>query len=443
MTAAPGRRVLVVDDDHGHRAMLRAVLGDLACEVECAENGEQALACMTASLPALVLLDMRMPGLDGLATLQAMQQRGLHPLTIVLTAHADLDEAVAAMKLGAADYLKKPIDIASLQALLAHHFGGGNATEPDLPALPDGVIVASPLMREVCRDLHRIAESDAPVLLHGETGTGKEVFAELLHHWSQRRRGPLVPVNVAALPESLVESELFGHQKGAFTGATTARRGQVQAAEGGTLFLDEIGEMPMWMQPKLLRVLQSHRVTPLGGGEEQQIDFRLVSATNRDLDAEVREGRFRQDLYYRIAVIAVEIPPLRERPEDVLPLALRFLRGTGQKRLSPAAAALLTSYSWPGNVRELENTMLRAAILAPGDVVLPENLPPNVLAAPSRSPSAPADLDPVSLHDMEQRAILDALERANGNRSEAARQLGISRRKLLYRLKEYRQGDED
>jgi DNA-binding NtrC family response regulator len=392
MTPAAGCRILVVDDDQAHREMLRAVLSDLGYGVDCAADGEQALLRLAADLPSLVLLDMRMPRLDGLATLRAMRERGVMPVTIVVTAHADLDQAVLAMKLGAADYLRKPIDIESLRELVRQHCGG--------------------------RD---------------------EVAANLLHRWSGRSAAPLVAVNMAALPESLIESELFGHEKGAFTGAVASRSGRVQEADGGTLFLDEIGELPLALQPKLLRAIETRRVTPVGGRGERAIDFRLVTATNRDLDAEVQAEHFRQDLYYRIAVITVEIPPLRERPEEVLPLAQGILQREGRKRLSPAAAALLQSYPWPGNVRELQNAMLRAAILAAGDTVLPENLPPQLQAA--RAGAAPRSDEALSLADLEQRAILAMLERTDGNRSEAARLLGISRRKLLYRLKEYREGE--
>ncbi|MBL8733693.1 MAG: sigma-54-dependent Fis family transcriptional regulator [Planctomycetes bacterium] len=430
-----GCLVLIVDDDQAHRDMLRAVVGDLGYEAICAEGGEQALRSIAERPPAIVLLDMRMPGLDGLGTLQAMRRNGVAPATIVVTAHADLDDAIAAMKLGAVDYLRKPVDLDSLRALLARHCGVGATDLPGLPPLPDGVVVASPLTRDVCRDVARIAPSDAAVLLHGETGAGKEVFADLLHRWSPRHSGPMVAVNVAALPEALIESELFGHTKGAFTGAVAERRGRVHEADGGTLFLDEIGELPLALQPKLLRVLETRQVTPLGGREQQTIDFRLVVATNRDLDLEVQNGRFRQDLYYRIAVIAVEVPPLRERPEDVLPLAQFFLQREGRKHLGPAAAALLQAYPWPGNVRELQNAMRRAAILAAGEVVLPENLPPALLS--SGAPAAVSAAAGSSLAEMEHRAIVAMLERTDGNRSEAARRLGISRRKLLYRLKEY------
>jgi two-component system response regulator HydG len=437
--STPRPRVLVVDDDAAHRRMLHALLTDLDADVDCAADGREALDRIATRMPDLVLLDMRMPGLDGLGTLAAMRGAGFAPPTIVLTAHADLDDAVTAMKLGAADYLRKPIDIASLQALLDGHLGRQRpANDERRPELPQDVLVESPLMKDVCRDLARVAASDAPVLLHGETGTGKDVLANLVHRWSRRSSGPFIPVNVAALPESLVESELFGVVKGAYTGAQDTRKGRFQEADGGTLFLDEIGELPLALQPKLLRILQSKQVARIGESREREVDFRLVSATNRDLEAEVAAGRFRQDLYYRMAVIAIEVPPLRERREEILPLAQRFLGGVGvgHKRLSPAAQQALLCYSWPGNIRELENTMLRAAILAAGDVILPENLPPN-LRGPAAEPVVGHDEG--SLLELEKRAILAALERTDGNRSEAARLLGISRRKLLYRLKEYRE----
>ncbi|MFM1871994.1 MAG: hypothetical protein RL398_1416 [Planctomycetota bacterium] len=437
MTAVVRRTALVVDDDAAHREMLRAVVGDLGFEVATAVDGDDALRQLGVAVPDVVLLDMRMPKRDGLATLRAMRERGLAPFTVVVTAFAELEQAVEAMKLGAADYLRKPIDIESLREALGR-VGAGRSPDDALESvLPDGFVAVSPLMREACRDLRRVAMTDAAVLLRGETGTGKEVFAGLLHRWSGRRDGPFVAVNMAAMPEALIESELFGHARGAFTGASQAAAGRFRAADGGTLFCDEIGELPSAMQPKLLRALETRRFTPLGSTREEGSDFRLVSATNRDLEAEIAAERFRQDLYYRIAVITIEIPPLRERPEDVLPLAKSFLAREGGKRLSPAAATLLQQYDWPGNVRELQNAMLRAAILAAGDVILPENLPPGMTASAKGVDAAKADAD--SLAEVEQRAILDMLERTEGNRSEAARRLGISRRKLVYRLKEWRE----
>jgi len=433
----PPRRLLVVDDDAAHRRMLSEILSDLEVEVTAAENGREALESMQKEAPELVLLDIRMPVMDGLETLAAMARLGLEIPTVVLTAHADLDDAVRAMKLGARDYLRKPIDIGSLKELVERFLGRSAEPLRDHPPLPAGLVFESALMREVLGELARIANSDVPVLLCGETGTGKDVLAGLLHQWSPRRIGPLVAVNVAALPETLVESELFGHLKGAFTGAVADRIGRLEEAQGGTLFLDEIGEMPLALQPKILRAIESRRVARLGGGPERQLDFRLVTATNQDLEREIEANRFRQDLYYRVAVITVEIPPLRERPEDVPALARSFLDGDERRRLSPAAESLLLAYDWPGNIRELRNTMLRASVLAPGDLVLPEHLPPSLCGI---DPSAiRPEVSGRSLAAVEKRAILEALERSAGNRTEAARALGISRRKLIYRLKQYRE----
>ena len=449
MKPAP-RRVLVVDDDAAHRTMLCEILGDLDLAVDRAADGEEALHALASRPPDLMILDMRMPVLDGLGTLRAMSERSIHVPTIILTAHADLDDAVQAMKLGALDYLRKPIDIASLQSLLEQHLAvGADRGVDDLPDLPLGVIAQSPLMRAVLADLARVAASAAPLLLRGETGTGKDVLAGLAHRWSRQNAGPLVAVNVAALPESLVESELFGHSRGAFTGAERERKGHFEAADGGTLFLDEIGEMPLGVQPKILRALQDGKISRLGEATERRFNFRLVSATNRDLEGAVAAGEFRQDLYYRIAVITIEVPPLRERREDILPLARGFLEreGGGHKRLSPSAEDLLLSYAWPGNIRELSSAMLRAAVLAPGDVILPDNLPPALRSGPTESVGLGAETGPdgsdLSLAQLEKRAIEAALERSGGNRTEAAQALGISRRKLLYRLKQYREGTAD
>ena len=456
MSVKQAAKVLVVDDDDAYRAMLREVLGDLHVAVECVRNGQEALEYLESNSPALVLLDVRMPVLNGLDTLRAMRERNLVVPTVMLTAHADLDDAVQAMKLGATDYLRKPIDIASLEDLIDRFASGGRPdpgsrteldrrAEPDsgFPPLPQSAIFSAPIMRDLLKELGRIAKSDAPVLLCGETGTGKEVLADLVHRWSPRHLGPLVPVNMAALPESLIESELFGHTAGAFTGADRARDGRFQEAHGGTLFLDEIGEMPLALQPKILRALETRRVTRLGEAKDRAVDFRLVTATNRDLEAEAEAGRFREDLYYRVAVIMVEVPPLRERREDILPLARHLLRRASRepKRLSTACENILLAHAWPGNIRELDNAMQRAAILAAGEVILPEALAPHIRKSVAQlddgQRNATVALDDLSLAAMEKRAILDALSRSDGNRSEAARALGISRRKLLYRLKEY------
>jgi len=437
-------QILLVDDDRAHRFMMRGLLSDLGHGILCAENGEQALEILVTETVDLMLLDMRMPVMDGLGTLRAMQARSIHVPTIVLTAHAEIQDAVEAMKLGARDYLRKPIDMTQLQELLATVLGESSTPAPNpLADIPEGMVFAAPLMLQVLSEVRRVAPTDASVLLRGETGTGKDIVATLLHQWSRRVDGPMIPVNMAALPESLMESELFGHIKGAFTGADQQRSGRFQAAHGGTLFLDEVGEIPLELQPKLLRVLQTRQVSRLGDSHEEKIDYRLVSASNRDLEAEIEAGRFRQDLYFRLAVITIEIPPLRERREDILPLARRFLAqgSEGRKRLSPSTEDRLLAYDWPGNIRELENSILRASILAPGDVVLPENLPPQLRSSHRESgPGANTTARSLLLADLEKKAIFEALEKCDGNRSEASRLLGISRRKLLYRLKEYREG---
>jgi DNA-binding NtrC family response regulator/signal transduction histidine kinase len=434
------RNILVVDDDRAHREMLATVLGDLVGEVRTAESGEDAIDSVAGATPDLVLLDMRMPGLSGIETLDRLRASGFAGPTVILTAYADVDDAVEAMKLGAADYLRKPIDLGTLTDLVRRHLG----TAPEdvgvagHPALPDGVVFASPMMETLLAELARAAASRVPILLAGETGTGKEILADLVHRWSPRADGPMVGMNMAALPETLIESELFGHRKGTFTGADRDREGRIRDADGGTLFLDEIGELDPAIQPKLLRVLETGRVTQLGATGETSVDFRLVTATNRDLETEIAEGRFREDLYYRIAVITIEVPPLRERREEILPLARRFLADTDAtgKRLAASAEDALTAHDWPGNIRELRNAIQRAAVLAPGEVILPENLPPTVRPASPDDRRAPDE----SLADLEKRTILATLERCEGNRSEAARRLGISRRKLLYRLKEWGKG---
>ncbi len=434
-------RILIVEDNPAHREMLRKVLGDLDLDIDCRENGQEALNYLQDHQPSMVFLDMKMPVMDGLTTLKRMRQLGIEIPTVAMTAFSDVDDAVQAMKLGAVDYLRKPTALNTLHALIETY------TQLDLQPqaskdleIPKEYQFSSPLMLQVLGELKRIAQSDVSVLLHGETGTGKEVLAELLHHWSPRASGPLVPVNIAAIPETLLESELFGHSRGAFTGADRERKGRIEEAHGGSLFLDEIGEMALPLQPKLLRVLQTKTFSRLGESKVKSSDFRLVSATHRDLEAGSREGWFRQDLYYRIAVITVEIPPLRERKEDILLLARKFLdRGSeGRKRLSAEAEEMVLQYSWPGNIRELQNTMTRVFILAPGEVVLPDSLPPT-LKAPQTNPYESAKSPPLSLAEMEKKAILEALQKTQGNRSEAARLLGISRRKLLYRLKEFRE----
>ncbi len=436
-----GLVILVVDDDPAHRAMLGAFLEGRKGRVLEAGTAEEGLEILGRTRPDLVLLDMRMPGIGGMGFLEKAVALDPSLHVVVVTAFAEVETAVEAMKLGARDFLTKPLDLALLEDILDSCGGdaGASGRGEGHPPLPEGLVFKSPLMEQVLSEVAAAAVSScAPVLFCGESGCGKEILAELVHLWSPRSEGPLVRINLAAVPESLLEAEFFGHERGAFTGAGRARKGYFEEARGGTLFLDEVGDLPASLQPKLLRALDTGKVRRLGGAEEIEIDARIVSATNKDLEEEVEAGRFRLDLYYRLAVFVVEIPPLRERPEDILPLAAKFLAeaGGGDKRLSRAAERVLLAYSWPGNVRELKNSMERAAILAPGEWVLPEHLPPALRGAQGR-PSPRSGREGKSLAEIEKEAILEALERCGGNRTKAAKVLGISRRKLLYRLKEY------
>lgn len=425
--------ILVVDDDPGYRDLLEGVLGRRFSRVLSANCGEQALERISECTIDLMLLDMRMPGMGGLGVLQQLSAQGVEIPTLVLTAYAEVDDAVQAMKLGARDYLRKPIDLAELVELMEVHLGNPATQDVSSQPLPTGFVAESPAMRSLLLELAQIAQSDAPLLLLGESGTGKEELANLVHEWSPRKGHPMMAVNVTALPASLIESELFGHAKGSFTGADQRRDGLIRSADGGTLFLDEIGDMPIDAQPKVLRVLESGEVKRVGESQTTPVDFRLISATHRNLEESIEAGEFRLDLYYRLAVVTLEVPALRQRREDVLPLARLFLAKAGgeKKQLSPDVCALLESYRWPGNIRELRNVITRATILSPGDRILAEHLPPNL-----RSAGSPTE-ELMSLAAMERRAILSALENNDGNRTLAARELGISRRKLLYRLKEY------
>ncbi len=431
-------RVLIVDDEASQRRLLGGFLASRGFSVEEADSGEAAVETIRQSLPNLVLLDVRLPGMDGMETLAAIREFARDLPVLLITAYADLRQAVAAVKSGADDYLAKPIDLEELEATVTDMLGSPDLAPADRatgPELPPGFVCESPAMRRVVETVAVVAPSEAPVLILGESGVGKEVVAELIHAWSPRRGGPLVAANCAGLPESLIESELFGHTKGAFTGATQPRQGFFRAADGGTLFLDEIGELPLHLQPKLLRALESGQVTPVGSDAPVHIDTRLVAATNRDLGEAVAEGRFRDDLYYRINVVELILPPLRQRCDDILPLARHFATqfARGPVRLSPQAVQCLLAHDWSGNVRELRNAIQRACLLSRGDVILPEHLPARLAAAADRAP--PGETDEGRLSQVERTTILATLAECSGNRTHAAKKLGISRRALLYKLR--------
>jgi DNA-binding NtrC family response regulator len=439
--AASPLPILIVDDDAGQRSLLETFLRSRGYRTETAGSGREALQMLAAKKFAMMISDVRMPGISGIETLRRVRQEQPTLPVLLVTAFADIRSAVAAMRDGAVNYLAKPIDLDELIASV--QFATDRRPAPAAPAkaagnLPPGIIAASPLMQAVYRDAAVIAPSATRVLITGESGVGKEVVAELIHAWSPRAGGPCLKVNCAAIPENLLESELFGHEKGSFTGAVQQRIGRFEEANGGTIFLDEIGELPPALQVKLLRVIHDGSFSRIGSNRALHTDARVLAATNRDLEAQIAAGNFREDLFYRLNVMEVHIPPLRERPEDIIPLATFFIGQFSQQkaRFSAAATACLRRYRWPGNVRELRNAMERAALLSRSDVVLPEHLPSRVVAGANAQPAEPVDA--VQLEQIEREAILKALRKNNYNRTETAKELAISRRALTYKLQRLR-----
>ncbi len=431
------RTVLIVDDEAAQRKLLQGFVEPLGFHVTCAGSAEEALEQIRDTPVDMVLLDVRLPGMSGLEALPKLRELAPQLPVLLITAYGDLRQAVAAVKSGAVDYLVKPVDLNELEAVLVDTLGNPQAEKTaraPLPELPAGIVFESASMRRVAETLAVVADSSVPVLIMGGSGTGKEVVAQLLHRWSGRAEGPMVAANCAGLPESLIESELFGHTKGAFTGASEARQGLFRAAHGGTLFLDEIGELPLHLQPKLLRAIETGQITPVGSETPVPVDTRLIAATNRDLSEAVEAGKFRDDLYYRINVVELVVPPLSQRREDVLPLAKRFGSefGGGPVRFSPQAVNCLLAHAWPGNVRELRNAIQRACLLSRGDVVMPEHLPPRI-AGLAEQPSENSGEGRLS--QVERATILATLAECRGNRTHAAKKLGISRRALIYKLR--------
>ncbi len=442
MSAPPAPRLLIVDDDPGQRGLLDSFLKSQGFATTAVASGEQALEVLRTQPIDMMISDVRMPGLSGLETLRrARQEHAVLPVLLV-TAFADVREAVGAMRDGAVNYLSKPIDFDELLASVRQATGLVKVApvrfEVDRP-LPPNVLAHSALMQAVFRDVALIAPSDSRVLITGESGVGKEVVADVLHAWSARAGGPLIKVNCAAIPENLLESELFGHERGSFTTAVAQRIGRFEQAHHGTLFLDEIGEMSPQLQAKLLRVTQDGTFNRVGSNKEIQSECRLLTATNKHLEEEVAAGRFREDLFYRLNVVELNVPALRERPEDILPLATRFIdEFTGGKaRLSSALSDCLVRYSWPGNVRELRNSLERAALLCRGELVLPDHLPTRVRAVLDQPP--PPVTNDATLEDIEREAIFRALHTHSFNRTETAKALKISRRALTYKLQRYRE----
>jgi two-component system response regulator AtoC len=452
-------KVLVVDDDESIRKLLSAVLIREGFEVICANDGMQALEVFRTLSPDIILMDVRMPGMGGLQALEEMRKLRKDAIVIFMTAFAAVNTAVQAIKLGAFDYIIKPFDIEELlllvgRALQLHRMRNDiNLLHRELSKSYrfERILTANPKMKELCLTVAKIAKSNASVLITGESGCGKELIATAIHYNSARCNGPLVKINCGAVPEGLLESEFFGHEKGSFTGAIARRRGRFEQAHGGTIFLDEIGDISPGLQVKLLRVLQEREFERVGGNETIKTDVHVIVATNRDLEGMVRAGTFRQDLYYRLNVVSLQVPPLRERPEDIRLLADYFLQKFANENggeiidFDESVPATLLHYPWPGNVRELANAIESAVIMSTGSIIFAEDLPKHICSSDQRNvsgvpaPEAGATARPLKemVKEFERQAIIQALECNHGNRVQTARELGISRRSLLYKLQEY------
>ncbi len=458
--------ILVVEDDDALRDALLITLEAAGYRVSGADGGPTALALLDREAFQMVVSDLRMAPMDGLQLLGEIRLKKPGLPVLLMTAFGDVDKAVAAMRGGACDFMLKPFEPKALLDQIERYA---------VPPAAEGVVAADARTREVLLLAARVARTDATVLLTGESGTGKEVFARYIHEQSQRAKGPFVAINCAAIPDTLLEATLFGHEKGAFTGAQNAQAGKFEQADGGTLLLDEISEMPLGLQAKLLRVLQEREVERVGGKKPVPVDIRVLATSNRNMTMEVAAGRFREDLFYRLNVFPLAIPSLRERSGDIVPMARHFLALHGARlgrvaKIGAGAAAKLAAHPWPGNVRELENAMQRALILAPGDIIETEHLllptaagevpatstlaaafaAPSSVAVPpaptfaSEVPSQPSQLFvpqgiPANMKDLERQHILETLAKVGGSRKKAIELLGISERTLRYKLKQYRE----
>ena len=439
-------RVLVADDEKNLREVLVRELGRRGHDVDSVADGEAALERLAAGGYDVVVLDMKMPKREGIEVLRELASLPESPQAIVMTGFQEVGTAVEAMKLGAYDYLTKPAKIEELDILIRKAAEKGQLLRDNVAlwahapgAAPfSGILTRNPRMHEVLRMIERVAPTDSSVLILGESGTGKELVARGVHEHSPRAQRPFVPIHCGALPREVLESELFGHEKGAFTGAVAAKPGLIELADGGTLFLDEIGEMEADSQVKLLRALETGTFFRVGGTRPRRVDVRIVAATNRDLAEAMRQGQFCQDLYYRINTIAIQLPPLRDRREDIALLAKHFVEESaayGVRRLGAAALAALEAYAWPGNVRELQHAIERAVILGQGEEIHPEDLPPEVAGG---APPVPAVPVAGSLEGMERQHIVATLRQVGGHRGKAAALLEVDPKTLYRKILAYR-----
>ncbi|MFO0631504.1 MAG: sigma-54 dependent transcriptional regulator [Nannocystaceae bacterium] len=452
-TQTPGASILVVDDEPAARSALVELLREEGFTVRSAADGFKALGQLDEWVPDLVVTDVKMPGMDGIELMKKIRERFEGTGVIVMTAYGSVEHAVSAMQLGADDYLTKPVHFPELLVVVRRVLASYDLRRENMrlksALVGEGItpgldwIGQSKQSRELLGLVRQVADSEASVLILGESGTGKELVARALHAWSRRKNGPFVPVHCAALNEGVLESELFGHEKGAFTGATGKREGRFLKADGGTLLLDEVGDIPLSVQVKLLRFLQERQFEPVGSDAPISVDVRVIASTHRDLQREVREGRFREDLFYRLNVITLRTPPLAQRREDIPALAMHFLERYASKSrkiirgFSDRALRVLLSADWPGNVRQLENCIERAVVLCQGHEVEPRHLPRDIMVHARTGDETPP-IPGSSMAEIEKFAILKTLEHVRGSTSKAAEILGISPRKIQYRLAEYR-----
>ncbi|MBF7084567.1 sigma-54-dependent Fis family transcriptional regulator [Desulfallas sp. Bu1-1] len=442
-------KILIIDDEKHMCWALEKAMRQEGYIAISASNGMDGLKKIKDEMPSLVILDLKMPGMDGMQVLKKAREINPRLPVIILTAHGTIDTAIEAMKMGAVDYVTKPFDLVELNIMIKQHLAVTqlqtevNFLRSELAKKYGNIIGQSTAIREVIQIIEQVAKTSATVLITGESGTGKEVAALSIHHNSPRCEAPFVPVNCAALPEQLLESELFGHEKGAFTGASSRKPGRFELANGGTIFLDEIAEMPPNMQAKLLRILQEKTFERVGGTETLRVDVRVIAATNRDLRQLIREGLFREDLFYRLNVVQIHLPPLRERREDIPLLVEHFIQkfGTAYKvnSISPEAMSLLEQYDWPGNVRELQNIVERASIICRGHEIQPEHLPSEIqrIHTQKRGIIIRFPDQGLSMEQLEKELIVKALEKSGGNQTKAAKLLGISRSAFLYRSQKH------
>jgi len=445
--------ILVIDDERSQREILKTILEDDGYTVHTAGSGKEALRLFKTAIPDLILTDLKIPDIDGISLLDSFKKGSPSSPVIMMTAYGTINSAVEAMKKGAFDYLTKPLERDELLITIERAFEKVNLEKENRRLQQElqerfrieGIVGSHGSMQEIFKLIRKVSNSSSTVLIYGESGTGKELVARAIHYNSPRRNRPFMAINCASIPESLLDSELFGFEAGSFTGATGRKIGLFEAADGGTLFLDEIGDLSPHMQAKILRALQEREIRRIGGRENIRVDVRIISATNKDLEKEMGRGKFREDLYYRLQVIAIKIPPLRDRYTDIPELVAHFIKKNNRllnkdvKGITEEALQILMSYNWPGNVRQLETVIERAVLLTEGEKILPEDLPVEV-----RNPLISKDRfefeipdEGISLEELEKRLILKAMEKSGGVITRAAKLLGISFRTLQYRLEKF------